>query len=233
MPEFLLVGTRVCPWVQRVAIVLREKNAPFEIQHVHRASSKDRYPEWVYSVSPLGRVPVLRLDNQVSLFESGAIIEYLDEVIEPQLHPTEPIRRAINRAWMDNVSNFFQAANGGAYVGSQEEFDAWLGKMPRAFEALEHALIDNSGGPYFNGVDFSLVDCTYAPFLQRYFFIDRIKPLSIIENYPRLSAWAEAVLARPTVHSEPAVQYEMAFRQGLATWNPWFATFINRASPLA
>ena len=49
---------------------------------------------------------MLRIDDKVSLFESNAINEYLDETIAPRLHPDDPVQRAINRAWTDYVPTF-------------------------------------------------------------------------------------------------------------------------------
>ena len=40
---------------------------------------------------------------------------------------------------------------------------------------------------FFNGAKYSLVDASYAPFLLRYTFLDRIRPLGIIEKFPRLN----------------------------------------------
>ena len=83
MAKYRLVSFKTCPWVQRVAIVLREKKIDFEFQHIE----PDNRPDWFRAISPHNKVPVLRLDDRVSLFESGAINEYLDETIPPRLHP--------------------------------------------------------------------------------------------------------------------------------------------------
>ena len=48
-------------------------------------------------------------------------------------------------------------------------------KIPEPFERLEKALEAQGSGPFFNGASYSLVDAAYAPFLQRYFFLDRVK----------------------------------------------------------
>ena len=72
-----------------------------------------------------------------------------------------------------------------------------------AFERLERALEKQGAGPFFNGAKYSLVDAGYAPFLQRYFFLDRIRPIGQIEKFPRLKAWAETLLKRPSTHSFP------------------------------
>ncbi len=77
MANYLLVSFKTCPWVQRAAIVLREKNIDFEFRHIE----PDNRPDWFLAISPHKKVPVLRIDDTVSLFESNAIAEYLDETI--------------------------------------------------------------------------------------------------------------------------------------------------------
>src|SRR5262245_19461862 len=87
MPKYQLVSFKTCPWVQRAAIVLREKKIDFEFIHIE----PDNRPDWFRAISPHNKVPVLRVDDRVSLFESNAIAEYLDETIAPRLHPEDPI----------------------------------------------------------------------------------------------------------------------------------------------
>ena len=94
MAKYMLVSFETCPWVQRSAIILREKNTPFELRHIQ----SDNRPDWFLAISPHKKVPTLTIDDKVTLFESNAINEYLDETIAPQLHPKDPIQRAINRS---------------------------------------------------------------------------------------------------------------------------------------
>ena len=102
MTKYMLVSFKTCPWVQRSAIVLREKKVEFELRHIE----PDNRPDWFLAISPHKKVPVLRIDDVVSLFESNAINEYLDETIAPRVHPEDPIARAINRGWTDYVPTF-------------------------------------------------------------------------------------------------------------------------------
>src|SRR5579872_1539256 len=81
MPHYMMVSFKTCPWVQRSAIILREKNTPFEFRHIE----SDNRPDWFLAISPHKKVPVLRIDDKVTLFESNAINEYLDEVDQPRL----------------------------------------------------------------------------------------------------------------------------------------------------
>jgi glutathione S-transferase len=222
MAKYLLVSFKTCPWVQRAAIVLREKKVDFEFRHIE----PDNRPDWFLAISPHKKVPVLRLDEKISLFESSAIAEFLDETITPRLHPDDPVMRAINRAWTDYVPTFAESVTGAAYAGDEAAYQAALAKMPVAFERLERALEKQGGGPFFNGAKYSLVDAAYAPFLQRYYYLDRIKPIGAIEKFPRLKAWAEALVARPSTHSFPAAEFEAMYRANVKRRNKWISQFI-------
>ncbi len=222
MAKYLLVSFKTCPWVQRAAIVLREKNVAFEFRHI----DPDNRPDWFLAISPHKKVPVLRIDEKVSLFESNAIAEYLDETIAPRLHPDDPILRAINRAWTDYVPTFASSVTATGYADDEAAYQASAGKISAAFEPLERALVKQGAGPFFNGANYSLVDAAYAPFLQRYFFLDRVKPLGVIEKFPRLQAWAEALIRRPSTHSFPEAEFEALYRQNLKRRKKWLSQFI-------
>lgn len=221
MTDYLLVSFKTCPWVQRAAIVLREKGVPFAFKHIER----DNRPDWFLAISPHKKVPVLRIDDRVSLFESNAICEYLDETIAPRLHPADPVERALNRAWTDYLPIFAADVTGCAYAKSREDFDHALTKVDAPFRKLEQALSRRSEGPYFNGPDFSLVDAAYAPFLQRYAFIDHIRPIGALERFPAVSKWSAALLERPSTHSFPPQEFEAMYRDVVRSRGVWLSPF--------
>jgi glutathione S-transferase len=229
MTNYLLVSFKTCPWVQRAAIVLREKKVDFEFRHIE----PDNRPDWFLAISPHKKVPVLRIDDKVSLFESNAIAEYLDETISPRLHPADPAERAVNRAWTDYIPTFAQSVTGCAYADTEADFNKAIGQIPAAFERLETALTKQGGGPFFNGSAYALVDAGYAPFLQRYFFLDRIRKLGQIEKFPRLKAWADALMARPSTHSFPPAEFEAMYRQNVKRRNKWLSQFVDAAAVAA
>jgi glutathione S-transferase len=229
MAKYMLVSFETCPWVQRSAIVLREKNTEFELRHIQ----SDNRPDWFLAISPHKKVPVLRIDDKVSLFESNAINEYLDETIAPRLHPADPVERAINRAWTDYVPTFASAVTATAYADTEADYDNAAAQIPVPFERLEKALERQGGGPFFNGADYSLVDAAYAPFLQRYLFLDRVRKLGHLENYPRLKAWAAALMNRASTHSFPPAEFEAMYRDGLRRRNKWVSRFIEPARAAA
>ncbi len=79
-------------------ILLRAKDIEFDVTYINLQDK----PDWFLELSPHGKVPVLKVGDEV-LFESNAIAEYLDEVVPPRLHPEDPLARAKNRAWTDYV----------------------------------------------------------------------------------------------------------------------------------
>jgi glutathione S-transferase len=70
------------------------------------------------------------------------------------------------------------------------------------------------------------VDAAYAPFLQRHLFLERIRKVGHIERYPRLKAWAEAIVGRPSTHSFPPDEYEEMYRAMVKRRNSWMSQFV-------
>src|ERR1700733_7029069 len=229
MAKYVLVSFKTCPWVQRAAIVLREKKIDFEFRHIE----PDNRPDWFLAISPHKKVPVIRIDDKESLFESNAIAEYLDETIQPRLHPEDPLERAKHRAWTAYVPTFADSVTATAYAKTEDEYNKEAAKIPVAFERLEKALEKQGKGPYFARPKYSLVDAAYAPFLQRYFFLDRVKTLGHIEKYPRLKAWGEALMARPSMHSFPEAEFEAMYRENLKRRNMWVSKFVGSSQVAA
>jgi glutathione S-transferase len=221
--KFLLCSFKTCPWVQRAAIVLQEKKIAYDIAYIDR----DNRPAWFLAISPHAKVPVLQIDGKDSIFESNAIAEYLEETTLPRLHPEDPIARARNRAWTDYVPTFASALSGTMYADSDDEFTARAAKIPGPFRKLEEALVrQDNAGPFFNGPKLSLVDAAYAPFLQRYTFMDRLQPLGILEKFPHLSAWRDALLAAPAVKASTVPDFETVWQQNLIRRRRWLAKFV-------
>jgi glutathione S-transferase len=174
------------------------------------------------------------IDGRDALFESNAIAEYLEETVEPRLHPQDPVARARNRAWTDYVPTFAGAISTTAYSDTEEEFIARSAKIPGPFAKLDQALAGRgNAGPYFNGPGFSLVDAAYAPFLQRYTFMDRLRPLGIIEKHPHLAAWRDALLAAPAVKASTVPDIEAAWQENLVLRERWLAKLVTPARAAA
>jgi len=75
----LLIGMFDSPYVRRVAISMRRLGLPFEHRNWSVGADFDRIREY----SPLGRVPVLVLEDGTPLVESAAILDTLDDMAGP------------------------------------------------------------------------------------------------------------------------------------------------------
>jgi glutathione S-transferase len=187
-----LISFKLCPFVQRAVIVLKEKGVNFELTYI------DVYnpPEWFKVISPLGKVPLLKVNDAV-LFESAVIMEYLDEAITPKLHPDNLIEKAQQRGWMefssDLLANTYQLLTAKTEEAFESQYQAMQGKLER----LEGVL---NSTPYFSGEHFRLIDAAFAPFFMRISFVAQCKPLeNLYATIPKVAAWRDALLTRPSV----------------------------------
>ena len=104
-PSITLVSHALCPYVQRIAIALAEKGVAHDRLTVDLSSK----PQWFLDISPLGRTPVLKVGG-AALFESAAILEYLEETQAGPLHPHLAGRAGGRRAHLGSVHHDRQLA---------------------------------------------------------------------------------------------------------------------------
>lgn len=199
-----LVSFDLCPYVQRAAIALAEKGVAFERVYVDLANK----PDWFRAISPLGKVPLLMVGDEV-LFESSVIVEYLEETQPHPLHPADPLARARHRGWME--------------VGSSILGDIWILETtadPAAFEARRKAIREKfarieavlGDGPYFAGTRFSVVDAVFAPVFRYFDVFDTITELGVFDALPKVAGWRAALAARPSVQGAVLPDYDARLR---------------------
>jgi len=209
---------------------MRAKGVEFEVTFINLREK----PDWFLEISPHGKVPVLKLDDEV-LFESNAIAEFLDETVPPRLHPEDPVQRARNRAWTDYVPTFSSALSGVYYTKTREDMEAGLANAPVAVDRLEKAIAGQRGndGPYFNGPDLSLVDAAYAPFLQRFLIADGFLNTSLLDGFPLVRAWTDALLSNEIVTGAVAPNFLEEFYGNLRRREFYVATLIDASAAQA
>ena len=205
MTQLRLVSHDLCPYVQRAAIALAEKDVPFERVVIDLAAK----PDWFTAISPLGKVPLLRVPREdgtdAVLFESNVICEWIEET-QPgsRLHPKDPLERAQHRAWME-----FGSATLGDIYGLETTRDRTVFETKRTaiaakFRRVEAALGD---GPYFSGEQFSLVDAVFGPVFRYFDTFDAIADLALFEAAPKLCAWRAVLAERPSVRGAVGADY--------------------------
>ncbi len=198
--ELTLVSHHLCPYVQRAAIVLREKGVAFSRRWVDLSAR----PDWFTAVSPLGKTPVLLADGE-PIFESAVICEYLDEVFAPRLHPADPLQRARQRAWMEFGSEVLHRIWTFYTAPDAKAFDAARDALVSRFRQLEPAL--DPRGPFFAGASFGLVDAVFAPVFRYFEVFEAIGEADFFDGLPRLRAWRAALAARASVREAAVPDY--------------------------
>ena len=192
-------------------IVLRAKKIPFEVTYIDLRNK----PDWFLTISPHGKVPVLKVDD-VPLFESNAIAEFLEDAEAPKLHPENLLQRARNRAWTDFVPTFAGGLSGIYYAAASDDRAERIETARQRIEKLEEALnVRDNPGPYFNGPGMSLVDAAYAPFLQRFLFVDQWLETGLLDDYPLVAAWAKTLVASDVVKGSVPETFFTEFSLGM------------------
>ncbi|HZH44161.1 MAG TPA: glutathione S-transferase family protein [Lysobacter sp.] len=204
MSTLTLVSHALCPYVQRAAILLREKQVPFERRDVDLGNK----PDWFLRISPLGKTPVL-LVGDTPLFESAVINEYLDETRPPRLHSDDPLVRARHRAWVEFASAVLNLIGG--FYGAPDEatLAARVEDLRARFRQLEAELGD---GPFFAGATFNLVDAAFAPAFRYFEVLDPDDGFKVFAGLPKVQAWRRALAARPSVREAVAADYPERLR---------------------
>ncbi len=190
---YKLVSFKLCPFVQRSLITLLEKGASYDIQYIDLAIK----PDWFLKLSPLGKVPILILGDEV-LFESAVINEFLDETAgEGRLMPDDPLLRARHRAWISVGTDILPSLFKMQHAADEQ---ACLKYARAARDTLSLFEEELGSGPYFSGEAFTLVDASMAPALQRAAWCQELTPvLDLFGNLPEVAAWCDALLARESV----------------------------------
>lgn len=203
MTRLTLISHHLCPYVQRAAVSLSEKNVAYERIDVDLADK----PNWFLTLSPLGKVPLLRVTNgdvSETIFESAVILEYLEETQPNPLHPVDPLQRARHRSWMEfgsstlnRIGAFYNAPSEPAL---QDEADKLSVMFARVEEELGH-------GPWFAGERFSLVDAVYGAIFRYFDTFDRIGDFPFFANKPKTIAWRQALSERRSIRDAVSPDY--------------------------
>ena len=179
----------------KVSITLEELNIPYNIIPIDLIKGEQKEPSFL-KVNPNGRIPAIvdRSENDLAIFESGAIMIYLAEK-EGKLLPKDPVKKAKVLQWL-----MFQMGGIGPMMGQANVFyryfpekiqsviDRYQNESKRLFTVINDHLNENE---YLAG-DFSLADIANWSWI-------RIHKWSGVEidDLPNLMRWMELVGERP------------------------------------
>ncbi|CAM2069213.1 Glutathione S-transferase family protein [Sulfidibacter corallicola] len=182
-----IVSLKICPFVQRVIGTLEARRIPYEVSYI----SLEEKPQWFLDISPTGQVPVLITEAGTPLFESDAIVEYLDDEFGPIEDRVSNEDKALDRAWSYQASKHYLVQCSAQRSGDKATLEERAAKLGKAFAKVEKVLGD---GPFFKGKDLSKVDLAWLPLLHRAHIIEKHACFDFLQAYPKTKEWQRHLL---------------------------------------
>lgn len=183
-----IVSFKICPFVQRVATLLEFKGAAYDIEYIDLSNK----PQWFLDISPNGQVPILITDDDRVLFESDAIVEYVDEAVSEPLLPPDLVAKAQQRAWSYLASKHYLVQYSAQRSSDAFELEQRADKLSNAFDKISTQLGDK---PFINGESMGMVDIAWLPMLHRAAVIEEYSGYDFLADFPRAKNWQNAIIA--------------------------------------
>ncbi|MBK7900685.1 MAG: glutathione S-transferase [Azonexus sp.] len=154
-----LIGSLTSPFVRKVRIVLAEKKIDYDFEVESPWTEDSKVPDY----NPLGKIPVLLLDDDTPLFDSRVIVEYVDSVTpNNKLFPSPNRERIEVKRWealADGVCEAAATAFVEAKRPKKEQSPSWIerqrSKIVRGLEFMSEELGEKT---YCTGTHISLAD---------------------------------------------------------------------------
>lgn len=195
----------------KVVMILEELGLPYE--NIEVPYSEIKNPEYL-KINPNGRIPSIYDPNtDLTLWESGAIIEYLVEKYDKDHKLSYPA--GSNEAFQTKQWLFFQATGQGPYYGQAVWFTKYHEeKLPSALEryikeihrvtgvledwlAQKKASSPGADGPWLVGDRITYADIAFVVWqsIVAQVFEERYSP----DDFPHVKEWLDRLVSRPAV----------------------------------
>lgn len=202
----------------KITIMLEECGLPYEIVPVNIGRGEQFKPEFL-AISPNNRMPAI-VDPDgpggapISVFESGAILQYLGRKTG-KFYPSDERRRVEVEEWL-----FWQMAGLGPMAGQAHHFRnyapekvpygiaRYTNEVNRLYGVMNTRLADRA---YLAG-DYSIADMASYPWVRPY----KNQGQDLAE-FPNLERWYQRMRARPAVAKGVKVGEELRSQYNLAT----------------
>ncbi len=179
---------------RKPAIMLAELGWPCTLHLVDLGKNEQKAPEYL-AKNPNGKIPAM-VDGSVTLFESGAILQYLAEKAGRFL-PREPEERAVVLSW-----SYWQVGGPGPMFGQLGAFAREPKRDEHAFakfhdeaRRLAGVLSGHLKGREWIAREYSIADIINYPWFAA---VAELQP-DVLEHADAVKAWMERMAARPAV----------------------------------
>jgi glutathione S-transferase len=176
---------------QKIRLALEELGLEYDLNRVDLFKAEHKSEDYK-AISPRGTVPALEIDGNI-LWESNSILLYL-ALREERLWPKDKALQAVALNLLVMEASAFQDQAGQYYfnrivmphIGKEGDQER-IAKAGKKLRSLYKILSEQLGEQDYLLGDFSLVDCSYAPWL----------PVLDLDEFPNLVAWRDRLRSRP------------------------------------
>lgn len=200
-----IVSFKICPFVQRVTAALEAKQVPYKIEYINLNDK----PQWFLDISPNGQVPILITENGNTLFESDAIIEYIDDEFGSLELNLSNEDKALERAWSYLGAKYYLTQCGTMSSKDKESFEERSAKFEQVFKKVEEQLTGSS--KFFKSDTLSKVDIAWLPLLHRSAIITEHSGYDFLCGLPKVQAWQKALLSTGLAEKSVAEDFVARF----------------------
>jgi len=191
-----LIGSHSSPFVRKVRIVLAEKKIDYDFVIDSPWLADSGVPD----INPLGKIPVLVIDDDTPLFDSRVIVEYIDNAApNSKLFPASNRERTEVKRWEALADGLCDAAVSALLEGKRPEGQKsgdWIlrqrGKIERSLSFMAKELGDKA---YCMGTHISLADIAVGTALGYLCF--RFPGIDWQASHPNLAKLYDKLLQRP------------------------------------
>ena len=190
-----LIGSLTSPYVRKARIVLAEKHVGYTFELDVPWNDDSQVPDY----NPLGKVPVLIMDDGTSVFDSRVIVEYLDSVNPvSRLIPDGNRRRIAVKRWealADGICDAAAAIFLERKRSKTQQSGQWISRQQKKVEGgLEAASRELGDRKWCDGNAYSLADIALGCALGYLAF--RFPEIKWRENFPNLADLADRLEKR-------------------------------------
>ncbi len=191
-----LIGSLTSPFVRKVRIVLAEKKIEYEFELDSPWAPETNIP----TLNPLGKVPVLAIDDESVLFDSRVICEYLDNVApNNKLMPTTNRERTEVKRWEALADGICEAA-GNIFLEkkrpAEKQSTDWIARQEsKIIRGLDYMAAQLAENTWCIGTHFTLADIASGCALGYLAF--RFPEIDWSEKHPNLARLHGKLLLRP------------------------------------
>jgi len=185
---------------QKVTIMLEECELPYKIHPVDIGKG-DQFAPAFLEIAPNNRMPAIVDPNgpdgkPISIFESGAILQYLGRKTA-KFYPSDERQRTDVEQWV-----YWQMGGLGPMAGQAHHFRNYapekvpyaIGRYTDEVNRLYGVLDRRLAGRAYICDDYSIADMISFPWIQRY-----ENQGQDLNDFPNVRSWFERVNARPAV----------------------------------